>query len=35
LLITRRYSQLSSHLGFLLNTNQELAKEVMSEELTS
>ncbi len=34
LLITRRYSQLSSHLGFLLNTNQELAKEVMSEELT-
>jgi nucleotide-binding universal stress UspA family protein len=30
LLITRRYSQLTSHLGFLLNTNQELAKEVMA-----
>jgi hypothetical protein len=32
LLITRRYSQLTSHLGFLLNTNQELAKEVLAEE---
>jgi Kef-type K+ transport system membrane component KefB/nucleotide-binding universal stress UspA family protein len=32
LLITRRYSQLTSHLGFLLNTNQELAKEVMAAE---
>jgi Kef-type K+ transport system membrane component KefB/nucleotide-binding universal stress UspA family protein len=29
LLITRRYSQLTSHLGFLLDTNQELAKELM------
>jgi hypothetical protein len=29
LLITRRYSQLTSHLGFLLETNQELAKELM------
>jgi Kef-type K+ transport system membrane component KefB/nucleotide-binding universal stress UspA family protein len=32
LLITRRYSQLTSHLGFLLNTNQELAKEVLAAE---
>ncbi len=32
LLITRRYSQLTSHLGFLLKTNQELAKEVLAEE---
>jgi Kef-type K+ transport system membrane component KefB/nucleotide-binding universal stress UspA family protein len=32
LLITRRYSQLTSHLGFLLNTNQDLAKEVLAEE---
>ncbi len=32
LLITRRYSQLTSHLGFLLNTNQDLAKEVLAAE---
>jgi Kef-type K+ transport system membrane component KefB/nucleotide-binding universal stress UspA family protein len=32
LLITRRYSQLTSHLGFLLNTNQELAQEVLASE---
>jgi Kef-type K+ transport system membrane component KefB len=29
LLIARRYSQLTSHLGFLLDTNQELAKELL------
>lgn len=29
LLIARRYSQLTSHLGFLLDTNQDLAKELL------
>jgi hypothetical protein len=30
LLIARRYSQLTSHLGFLLDTNQELANELFA-----
>jgi Kef-type K+ transport system membrane component KefB len=34
LLIARRYSQLTSHLGFLLDTNQELAKELLETPLT-
>jgi nucleotide-binding universal stress UspA family protein len=35
LLIARRYSQLTSHLGFLLDTNQELAKELLANPLTN
>jgi Kef-type K+ transport system membrane component KefB/nucleotide-binding universal stress UspA family protein len=34
LLIARRFSQLTSHLGFLLDTNQELAKELLAPPLT-
>ncbi len=35
LLIARRYSQLTSHLGFLLDTNQELAKELLAAPIAS